>query len=66
MFNNFDNMNKLSFSAFNKLGSTVVSGTIKENKQDFDRMIGEIKKKQQEILKLKEVDNSQLNIVIKL
>ncbi|MEO3405887.1 hypothetical protein AAFN85_18390 [Mucilaginibacter sp. CAU 1740] len=59
-------MNKLSFSAFNKLGSTVVSGTIKENKENFDRVIDDIKKKQAEISKLKDVDNQQLNIVIKL
>lgn len=66
MYSNFNVMNKLSFNEINKLGSTVVSGTIKENKQDFERFIDETKKKQAEVLKLKEINNQQLKIMIKL
>jgi hypothetical protein len=66
MYANFTSMNKLSFNDINKLGSTVVSGNIQENKQDLEKFIVETKKKQADVLKLKEVSDQQLKITIKL
>ncbi|MDP9077808.1 MAG: hypothetical protein M3O71_10325 [Bacteroidota bacterium] len=55
-------MNKLSFSDINKLGSNVVSGNVTENKKDFKKFIENTKKKQAEVLKLKEINDQQLKI----
>lgn len=66
MFNNFIMKNKLGFNTFNELGSTVVSGTINENHQKFERFVVDTQKKQSEVLKLKEVNTQQLKTPIKL
>lgn len=63
---NSNNMNKLSFNDILKQGSTLVPGKINEDKNEFQKFINETKKQQEQILKLKDLNNQQLKIMIKL
>jgi len=60
-------MSKLGFSDILKNGVTFSTGSpVKENKADLEKFVNEARKKQAEVLKLKDIDENQLKIVIKL
>jgi hypothetical protein len=63
---NSSNMNKLGFNDILKQNSTLVPGKINENKDDFVKFIEQTKRKQAEVLKLKDLNSQQLKIMIKL
>ena len=60
------NISKLGFSDLLKSSVNLNSGNIKENKSDFSAFASEIRQKQVDILKSKDLNDSQLKIVIKL
>lgn len=60
------NMSKLGFSDILKSGINTSTGKIKEDRSDLQKFITETLKKQAEVLKLKDISENQLKIVIKL
>lgn len=59
-------MSKLGFSDLLKTGIILNAGNIKENKSELTQFVNEARKKQVEVLKLKDLNDTQLKIVIKL
>jgi len=60
-------MSKLGFSDILKnAASFSAQSSIKEDKMELKKFVNEAIKKQAEILKLKDIDENQLKIVIKL
>jgi len=60
-------MSKLGFSDILKNGASFsAKSSIKEDKMELKKFVNEAIKKQAEILKLKDIDENQLKIVIKL
>lgn len=63
---NSNKMNKLGFTDILKQGATLVPGKIIEDRNEFQQFITTTKKKQEDVLKLKDLNNQQLKITIKL
>lgn len=59
-------MSKLGFSDLLKSGVTLNAGNIKENKLDLQQFVIQTRKEQVEVLKMKDLNDNQLKIVIKL
>ena len=62
-----NNMSKLGFSDILKSGVNFATGvTVKEDKAELKKFVNEAIKRQAEVMKLKDIDENQLKIVIKL